>query len=146
MSAFKVLNLKTFSSRVIYSLLFLSLGLISLVLAEGISSPHLEILLTVSYALYGDIFYAACSINGKNHTLAVLLSSLIFVLSFICALTLFRFSLYITTALISAFCIFFSVLLFKLLFSRSRFSAFKLLPHIALYGYIIAYSLHAAIR
>lgn len=137
MSAFKVLNLRQISSRVILILMFLSLGLISLVFSGINASPLFELALIISYAAFGDFFLSAYLLKGKEHRLITALSALIFLLELAFNFTCFRLSLKALSVAVISLCILSGALLSRLLIKKSKGAAFKLLPHLLLMLYAL---------
>lgn len=120
MPAFKVLNLKTASSRIISVLTFLSLGLLSLVAAKSAPPMPSELCLIFSYMLFGDFFYYLYREKTKTRHLA--LSLLVFSLSFFCPIISRPYVSYALYVL----CIFLCAVLIKKLIPRKKASTVRL--------------------
>lgn len=155
MSAFKVLNLRDFSSKIISMLLFLSMGLFSFVISgpikEGTAVPKsmpffvFEIVCILSYLFFGLLFYRIYHIKAKERKAAVLLSLILFFLSIFYNIFLFRFSLCVISAFISALCIFIAVLLIRFSGEKGKNTAFFIGWYILLYSYCLYFSLGMAL-
>lgn len=141
MSAFKVLNLRNISSRIITMLTFLSLGLISLVFSGGGAPPLFELALIISYLAFGDFFLSAYFAKSDKHGLVMLLCSALFVLSLIFNFTYFYFLLKFFSVIICSLYLLSGAYLFLLLEKNSKGAALKLLPHLMLFLYALISSL-----
>lgn len=155
MSAFKVLNLRDFSSKIISMLLFLSMGLISFVISgglkEGVATPKgmpfslFESISILSYLFFGLLFYRIYHIKTKEKNTAVMLSLIMFFLSVFYNITLFRFSLCVTSAFISAVCIFIAVLLIRFCGKNAGNTSLSIAGYILFYSYCLYFSLGMAL-
>lgn len=155
MSAFKVLNLRDFSSKIISMLFFLSLGLISFVISggpkEGVAMPKgmpfflLESVSALSYLFFGLLFCRIYHVKTKGKNAAVMLSLIMFFLSVLYNVTLFRFSLCVTSAFISALCIFVAVLLIRFCGKAAKNTPLFIALYILLYSYCLYFSLGMAL-
>jgi len=81
MSAFKVLNLRTVSSRVIMMLGF----------SGGSAPPLFELALIISYLAFGDFFLSVYLLKSKDKTVMIILCSLLFFIELIFNFTFFFF-------------------------------------------------------
>mgnify|MGYP001024669334 FL=1 len=133
MSAFKVLNLRTVSSRVIMMLGFLSLGLISLVFSGGSAPPLFELALIISYLAFGDFFLSVYLLKSKDKTVMIILCSLLFFIELIFNFTFFFFSLKTVSVFLLSAYIIMGAYLSRLIIKKSKGTAFKLLPHLLLF-------------
>lgn len=124
MFAFKVLNLKTASTKTIFILFFLCLGLTSLVIAgtgnidrclPPFSPPFIKLSSFFYFAISGNLFY---KVYKFDHTrLFFLLFS--FALSLFNVLAIFKYSLYLFSSLISLANIFILITIWR--FSKEKY-------------------------
>lgn len=137
MSAFKVLNLRTISSRVILMLAFLSLGLISLVFSGGSAPPLFELALIISYLAFGELFLSAYLLKSKEHGLIMILCTVLFSLELLFNFVFFLFNARTLSVIIISAYIISGAILSRIIIKKSKGTAFKLLPHLLLFLYAL---------
>ena len=137
MSAFKVLNLRTISSRVILMLAFLSLGLISLVFSGGSAPPLFELALIISYLAFGDFFLSAYLLKSKGHSLIMILCAVLFSLELLFNFVFFLFGAKTLSVIVISAYIISGAILSRIIIKKSKGTAFKLLPHLLLFLYAL---------
>ena len=137
MSAFKVLNLRTISSRVILMLAFLSLGLISLVFSGVAAPPLFELALITSYLAFGDFFLSAYLLKSKGHSLIMILCAVLFSLELLFNFVFFLFGAKTLSVIVISAYIISGAILSRIIIKKSKGTAFKLLPHLLLFLYAL---------
>lgn len=140
MSAFKVLNLRTLSSRIILMLAFLSSGLISLVFSAPVSVPLFELAIIISYPFYGEIFFTVSSLKSKNKPKLYFGASLLFFLSLTFNFFCFTLSSYFASLIVSLLAILTILAFLQKLILIKKAAAIKLLPLLILYIVCVIFS------
>ncbi len=150
MFAFKVLNLRTCSEKIITILICLSSGLLSLIFSspyESLSIPHLPftlfvLLLSINYALYGVTFSKLYDKNKTESCHLILHLLCCFIISLVLPVLILRFKLFFTSSILSViyFCIFLS-LFKKCLYMKKAIIHLSLHFIFALYMFYLTFSI-----
>ncbi len=144
MFAFKVLNLKTASTKMVFILSFLCLGLMFLVFAGSgnidsylapFSPLQIKLYSFFYFALSGSLFY---KIYNFSRPVPLFLFLFSFILSLFTTLTIFKYSLYLISALISTFNIFTLVTIWRFLKEKHKNILFGV-AFSAIYFFILTY-------
>lgn len=147
MFAFKVLNLKTCSEKLISILLTLSGGLISMIFASPMASnlpiPHIPVpvlifMLSFNYALYGATFL---TLNKKEAPSQTVFLALSYIAMLMLPLLLLRYERYFISLFMSLFSVFILIFILKKHhFSKKTFLLFIIHIITSLYLFYLSFS------